>query len=367
MIADSTPGAPADPGVPAVATPTVGVGTVNSQRPNWLRWLLTIGLATLALTSIFYDTLVSGAGWPYLYQRFQTFVTIFLGIFIEAVPFLLVGSIVSGLIAVFVDQSLLDRYLPKAALPGALAGGLLGLLFPVCECGVVPVVRRLYEKGLPVSIGVTFLLAAPVVNPVVILSTYSAFGWGPILWGRVLFSFLIAVVVGYLFSRAQPEEVLLPAVNASYRDACCAVPAPATAKEPLGQRFTQSFNFAGDDFLDMVRYLIVGCLLAASMQTLIPIRACGRGARPCALRAGYARFGLLAFYLFNCGCVPGPGFHEHLHHRLDFELPRLWPHGGYQEFPHVLWGLQPARVLYLIVLPLLLSMLMGIWWNLNVG
>ncbi len=368
MIADSTPGAPADPGVPAVATPTVGVGTVNSQRPNWLRWLLTIGLATLALTSIFYDTLVSGAGWPYFYQRFQTFVTIFLGIFIEAVPFLLVGSIVSGLIAVFVDQSLLDRYLPKAALPGALAGGLLGLLFPVCECGVVPVVRRLYEKGLPVSIGVTFLLAAPVVNPVVILSTYSAFGWGPILWGRVLFSFLIAVVVGYLFSRAQPEEVLLPAVNASYRDACCAVPAPATAKAPLGQRFTQSFNFAGDDFLDMVRYLIVGCLLAASMQTLIPqsaLLAVGQGP----VLSVLVMQGL-AFLLSICSTVDA---------FLALAFTSTFTTGSILSFlvfgPMVdiksslmFFGVFNRRaVLYLILLPLLLSMLMGIWWNLNVG
>src|SRR5690606_39970769 len=131
-------------------------------------------LGALALIAIFYDVVVSGQGLPYLYQRIQTFVTIFLGIFIEAVPFLLAGSIVSGLIAVFVDQSAIDRYLPKAALPGAMVGGLMGVVFPVCECGAVPVVRRVYEKGLPLSIGIAFLLAAPVVNPVVILSTYSA-------------------------------------------------------------------------------------------------------------------------------------------------------------------------------------------------
>ena len=71
----------------------------------------------------------------YLLQRLQTFVTIFLGIFIEAVPFLLIGSVVSGLIAVYVDQSMVDRYMPKRALAGAVVGGFLGLLFPVCECG----------------------------------------------------------------------------------------------------------------------------------------------------------------------------------------------------------------------------------------
>ena len=95
---------------------------------------------------------------------------------------------------------------------------------------VVPVVRRLYEKGLPLSIGIAFLLAAPVVNPVVILSTYSAFGWGPVLWGRLLFSFLIAVGVGYLFSRAQPDEVLLPEIYAAHQAACCSVRTPTAEK-----------------------------------------------------------------------------------------------------------------------------------------
>lgn len=146
------------------------------KRRPWLRWVLTIGLATLALAAIFADTLIAGVGREYLLQRFQTFVTIFLGIFIEAVPFLLAGSIVSGLIAVFIDQSMIDRYLPKRALPAALAGAMMGMIFPVCECGVVPVTRRLYEKGLPLSIGAAFLLAAPVVNPVVFVSTYAAFG-----------------------------------------------------------------------------------------------------------------------------------------------------------------------------------------------
>ncbi len=163
-----------------VERPDATVGVAASPLPNprarWLRWVLTALLALAALTAIFYDAFVNGDGLPYLYQRVQTFVTIFLGIFIEAAPFLLAGALVSGLIAVFVDQSAIDRYLPKAALPGALIGGVMGLAFPVCECGVVPVVRRLYEKGLPLSIGIAFLLAAPVVNPVVILSTYSAFG-----------------------------------------------------------------------------------------------------------------------------------------------------------------------------------------------
>ncbi|MGB4871496.1 MAG: permease, partial [Candidatus Promineifilaceae bacterium] len=103
-----------------------------------------------------------------IHDRFQTFTTIFLGIFIEAVPFLLAGSIVSGLIEIFIDRDWLARWVPRRAAAAALTGALMGFAFPVCECGVVPVTRRLYHKGLPLSVGVAFLLAAPVVNPIVI-------------------------------------------------------------------------------------------------------------------------------------------------------------------------------------------------------
>ena len=349
----------------------VAASPLPNPRARWLRWVLTALLALAALTAIFYDAFVNGDGLPYLYQRVQTFVTIFLGIFIEAAPFLLAGALVSGLIAVFVDQSAIDRYLPKAALPGALIGGVMGLAFPVCECGVVPVVRRLYEKGLPLSIGIAFLLAAPVVNPVVILSTYSAFGWGPIFVGRIVFSFLIAVVVGLIFSRAKPEEVLLPAVCQAHHDACCHVhdhdhheDAPA----PLGRRFAQAFTLAGDDFLDMARYLIAGSMLAAAMQTLVPqsaLLAVGQGPviSVVVLQA-------LAFVLSVCSTVDA---------FLALAFAGTFTTGAVVAFlvfgPMVdiksslmfLGVFQRRAVAYLIVLPLVLSLLMGVWWNLNLG
>ena len=330
--------------------------------------MLTLALGTLALLAIFYDVLASGQGLPYLYQRIQTFVTIFLGIFIEAVPFLLAGAVVSGSIAVFVDQSAIDRYLPKAALPGAMVGGLMGVIFPVCECGVVPVVRRLYEKGLPLSIGIAFLLAAPVVNPVVILSTYSAFGWGAILVGRIVFSFLIAVVVGFLFSRAKPAEVLLPAICQAHADACCSIHDQHLPKAPLSQRFTRSLTLAGDDFLDMVRYLIAGSMLAAAMQTLVPqsaLLAVGQGPVISVLVMQ-----ALAFVLSVCSTVDA---------FLALAFAGTFTTGSVLAFlvfgPMVdiksslmfLGVFQRRAVAYLILLPLLLSMLMGIWWNLNIG
>jgi uncharacterized membrane protein YraQ (UPF0718 family) len=141
-----------------------------------------IWLAAGYLVLLFAIVMAGNALWP---ERYTTFVTIFLSIALEAIPFLLAGSFVSGCIHVFVDQQLLFRFTPRHPFLGALFGAALGLLFPVCECGVIPVIRRLYQKGLPLSVGIAFMLAAPVVNPIVIASTYAAFGWGPLLFWRL--------------------------------------------------------------------------------------------------------------------------------------------------------------------------------------
>ena len=118
----------------------------------------------------------------------EVFATRFLGIFIEAVPFLLLGSLTSGLIESFVKSDDIVRLMPRNRLGAALGGAFLGLAFPVCECGVVPVTRRLFSKGMPLPMGVAFLLAAPFMNPIVFASTYIAFGFGPVFIGRVLLS-----------------------------------------------------------------------------------------------------------------------------------------------------------------------------------
>src|SRR5690606_7828050 len=139
------------------------------------------------------------------------FSTRFLGIFIEAAPFLLLGTLASGLIDSFISADDIARWVPRNPILATIMGTFMGFAFPVCECGVVPVVRRLYTKGLPMSVGVTFLLAAPVMNPVVLVSTYVAFGFGPVLIGRFAITALVAIAVGLVFAfAARPQEVLQP-------------------------------------------------------------------------------------------------------------------------------------------------------------
>jgi uncharacterized protein len=200
-----------------------------------------------------------------LLDRCSTFAAIFLSIFFEAAPFLLLGALGSGAIEVLVSQDDLARWLPRGVVTGTLAGGLLGLVFPVCECGVVPFARRLMRKGLPLSSAVTILLAAPVVNPIVIASTLSAFGLGPMLYFRVGISFVIAVVAGMVFSRYAPESALRQEFFLVREN-----PAPPAQKLPWGKRLEAILRIGADEFFEVGRYLAVGALLAALMQTILP-------------------------------------------------------------------------------------------------
>jgi uncharacterized protein len=205
----------------------------------------------------------------------SNFSAVFLGIFIEAAPFLLLGTLASGFVEVFVDREEMARWIPRNPLLGALAGSSIGMFFPVCECGVVPFTRRLIYKGVPVSVGISTLLAAPVINPIVIASTLAAFGPGMIFWGRMGLSLAIAVLVGLVFSlSANPRSMLrredaFPAPALIDIDPTGDPKPPAPPKPPLKQRLTQVFMVAADEFFEMGRYLIIGALLASLMQTFV--------------------------------------------------------------------------------------------------
>ncbi|MCB0097285.1 MAG: permease [Caldilineaceae bacterium] len=347
------------------ASPAVSPKASTSRT---LRILLTSLVAIGALYAIFSAAITSPQDLFFVTERAQTFVTIFLGIFIEAAPFLLAGSIVSGFIAVFVDQQMLERFLPRQPILAALVGASLGIVFPVCECGVVPVTRRLYEKGLPLSMGIAFLLAAPVINPVVIVSTYAAFGWGTVLIGRIVLSLVIAFLVGLLFYRAAPGETLLPDIEHAHHAAhahACTVPSPM---DPLGTRFWRSLRTAGDDFMDMARYLIIGSMLAAAMQTLAPqaiLMAVGQGPV-----ASVLAMQTLAFVLSVCSTVDAFLALAFTHTFTSGSILAFLVFGPMVDIKSALMFMgvfQKRTVIYLILLPFLFTLLFGVFWNLNIG
>jgi hypothetical protein len=338
---------------------TVATSPTPLHNQLLTRLLIALIIATLIVG------LLSNFAPPEISGRFTTFVTIFMGIFVEAVPFLVAGSIVSGLIEVYVGRQALERFVPRNPIAAAFVGSLLGFTFPVCECGVVPVTRRLYQKGLPTSVGIAFLLSAPVVNPVVILSTYTAFGWGPLLIGRLIFSILIAFTVGLIFSLAKPQEVLLETRDWRLETGDSPL---ATPHSPLLARFWQALTIGGDDFLDMGRYLIVGSILAALMQTIVPqatLLALGSGPV-----ISIIVLMALAYILSICSTVDAFLALSFVNTFTTGSILGFLVFGPMVDIKSSLMFLSVFRrrtVAYLILLPFLLTLLMMVIVNLNLN
>lgn len=299
------------------------------------------------------------------------YATRFLGIFIEAIPFLLLGTLASGLIENFVSHDDIARWVPHNPVLATLAGTFMGFVFPVCECGVVPVVRRLYTKGLPMSVGVTFLLAAPALNPIALVSTYVAFGFGPVLIGRFAFTALVALAVGLVFAfAARPQDVLRPTTVVPVMGGSGdVIPLYARApRKPLLVGLRDSVISAGDEFYEMGRYLIVGSLLAAAMQTLISqdvLLALGRGPV-----ISVIVMQALAFVLSVCSTVDSFLALAFTGTFTTGSILAFLTFGPMVDIKSTLMFLgvfKRRTVLYLILLPLLMTMLIGVWLNLNVA
>jgi uncharacterized protein len=194
----------------------------------------------------------------------QNLLVVFSSLLAEAMPFILLGAAVSAAIEVFVPSTAFDRLgrLPPALqLPAAAAAG---VAFPVCECGSVPVARRLASKGLSPAAAVTFMLAAPIVNPVVIASTFVAYRGRDTLWimviGRFVLGFIVAMAVGWVIGALRSDELLKP--RPGYLEVH-----EAAGDEP---RLTRFIAHLTGDVIFMARFLIVGAAIAAAVQTFVP-------------------------------------------------------------------------------------------------
>ncbi len=200
--------------------------------------------------------------------------TIFLSLLVEAMPFLLLGVLLSGLLLLFVDERKLVKAMPRNPILGALVGSLMGFLFPVCECGNVPVARRLLMLGVPVPVAIGFLLAAPTINPIVIWATWTAFReqWEIVVL-RIVFSLLIATIVGWVFSTQRDPRPLLQATVARSMPRLEIVDKPVMAddKPMLLQSGTFLLGQAGQP-RRMDASVLQASLLASSTKKPLPDR-----------------------------------------------------------------------------------------------
>jgi uncharacterized protein len=335
----------------------------NTSRLFGRGLFMLVGLALIALLLAAVIGTGQSAG-----TILSIFSTRFLGIFIEAVPFLLLGTLVSGLIDAFLTPDDIARVVPRNPFLATIAGAFLGFAFPVCECGVVPVVRRLFNKGLPMWVGVTFLLAAPVINPIVLVSTSVAFGIGPMVVGRIIATLVIAVGVGLVFALgARPQDVLQPRALMPVMGGSGDLTPGFIKRKPLLVGLGEALRSANNEFFEMGRYLIIGSLLAAAMQTLVSqevLIALGRGPV-----VSVIVMQAMAFLLSVCSTVDAFLALAFVGTFTTGSIITFLTFGPMVDIKSTLMFLgvfQRRTVLYLILLPLLMSLLIGVWLNLNV-
>lgn len=202
----------------------------------------------------------------------QQFTTIFLGIYVEALPFLLMGVIASGFVEEFLKPDFFASRQPANRIGAVLPAALMGMAVPVCECGIVPLTRRLMHKGLKPASAIAFLLATPAANPVVLFSTWAATGSIRFVIARALAGVLIAALVGFVFSFEENPLKIVKLTRSATTSKTPGKPAGSDAAAPprFRIRVQASVRYGAEDFFDTNRYLVIGALLASLLQLLVP-------------------------------------------------------------------------------------------------
>ena len=190
----------------------------------------------------------------------RTGATVFVAVCVQALPFLVFGVLVSGLIAAFVSPAALRRMLPGNSTAAIPVAGVAGVAMPGCECASVPVARRLMQQGVAPAVALAFLLAAPAVNPVVLASTAVAFPGEPLMvLARFLGSLLTACAMGWLWVRVGKAEWI--AERALRRFEGC---------RPAGSRWAVFAESTRHDLVEAGGFLVLGGLTSAVFNVLIP-------------------------------------------------------------------------------------------------
>lgn len=201
----------------------------------------------------------------------------FVSIVLEAVPFMLIGTLIGGAIEVFVPVAILDRFLGRGRRHGIFVAGGLGLLFPTCECAIVPIVSRLIIKGVSIPAAICFMLSGPIVNVIVAWSTAVAYtyNWNMVLL-RVACGYLVAVLIGLVLGcLKRPEKLILENV-AELSVRTCGCHGEQFQKTPVWSKLLHALGHARDDFLQVGKYLVIGAFIAAFIRTVTPMASFAR-------------------------------------------------------------------------------------------
>lgn len=197
----------------------------------------------------------------------ESFSVILISIVLEAIPFVLLGTFISSLIEVYVSKDTIAEKIGKNNIKYYVIAGLIGIIMPVCECAIVPIMRRLVKKGVPIGIAVTFMLAVPILNPVVLLSTYYAFiGDISYVFGRAMFGYAGAIIIGVIVGQISNNEELFKKNETCEAHCGC----DHDHKHDDKSKIYQVIGHTSSEFLDVCKYLIIGATIASLMQIFIP-------------------------------------------------------------------------------------------------
>ncbi|MEN6567248.1 MAG: permease [Veillonellales bacterium] len=201
------------------------------------------------------------------------FKIILLSIVIEALPFVLLSVIVSAILHNFVTEDMISRIMPKNKFLSIVPASLLGIVLPVCDCGMVPIVRRLVKKGVPLPTAISFMLGAPILNPLVAAATAFAFKTNTAM---VLFrlgtAFLVACFAGWLTSLFFKGNELKPlTANHQHLCGCCG---PHTDQYLIDEltftgKLLRTIHDASNEFFEMGKYLLIGAILGTLAQIVL--------------------------------------------------------------------------------------------------
>jgi uncharacterized protein len=224
-------------------------------------------------------------------ERLATAWALFQALLIEAMPFLLIGVTISTLARWLSPGGQWVRRLPSHPLLGPLTGAALGFALPACECGNVPVARQLLATGAPLATALGFLFAAPVLNPIVVASTWAAFPNQPwLLVARPVGAVLIALVLATLLARLPEAALLQPALLEERRlvlplsrvsllerrsgvigaDPLAAQALAAAPRRTPRAPLAEILGHGSREFIELAALLVFGCVIAALVQTLVP-------------------------------------------------------------------------------------------------
>ncbi|WP_249366698.1 permease [Neobacillus rhizophilus] len=201
-------------------------------------------------------------------QKVQVFKMVFISIIIEAMPFILIGVFISALLQVFVTDQMMRKFIPQNPILGIITASVLGIIFPICECGMVPAIRKLIKKGMPLYVATTFILVGPILNPIVFLSTFTAFQNQPsVTFSRMGLAFLAALVIGLIVFQFvktnQLREELKQEKNHHHHTH------EHHSEKQVKNKVIEVMGHTVSEFFDMGKYLLFGSMIVALLQVYV--------------------------------------------------------------------------------------------------